>query len=1410
MHRSTSNHDRQSTAVGFDHRSQIASSTPLPSDSGIDLSTTSAISFSEPRVFHRPPLPPTARSRSPASGSPTSPFQLSQVMQSPTASTSGRNSPTGAKSVVPQFTTIEQILANDQSIRLYLKQLRQHSELDYQLLSRVLSLSLVDKTDVESQTDALTATVALLSTATQTSSVCQHKETQTRESRILSSKLLEAEHMLENFRLHQLDSALPAHGTASTRPSEPQLNETERAQLLRNLIQMNVHETSRVVEAPSRDELHVARPILIDWPNDSNPVAVQTNDLLSDLDSLSTMDTSAPDLYYQSLASERHVNAEYRKLRRYLDKYERQRAKLEQFEQLERMHQQMSEVEQEEVMCNGDCGLMQSELDDANEPCRMVRLSSGQTLQFDEYHQPIVESDDIDHRSNSQQGPVKRVRLPEQQHQVDQVRIVEEDVDESNDEPHEMRSTHDHFHGSSKESGDEAHLVDDQDEEDADEADRDNAEEEQLNSMLIVPDQFQDHDCDRQGQHSLVMNKTRLQSPASVNRFAAPCVRTQSTILIEMGDNRGKECAEISSRTELTREGALCRKTSVTSRMIQSPNESINPMVTDSTRYANAYANVRSPQPIITSPPTTAATTPSATLRRGQQATGLSSSASSYHERPDGRGVTIHSVPVSPLPPISRCDSALDLPDSGSESPFPSSATLNGKHRVSSVSSHTGHPGSTSTRPNSSGLAPAYSESALHTNAPGVTAGTLNDHIQMGISAPSVSFNSPLFEPTDERESRASSRSGHPSDSKSTRRPTCAAPTNAARSSRTPDCDGGPAQNDLYRTLPRLMKIRRQTTDSARPANCKDDWKSSTSATVTNELQAEPLPHSMRTGNGSCVMALSTETNIQTGPEATDRRIETKSRAVRKYDRPAVRPTSSHDDQPANVISAAAGRPPLSMPATSCANCAHCVQKKMRSASSRSLVNESNCCSIDAHLSSAPTGTQCCACTPDDDASVSERQPNAKQRQMFVHHSPSPLEQQLFRHLPHSSSIVDAFDDCDCGSTVDDGSGGDRQPSSPSPPHHHFLTNSEQPWQSSPIPLNHSMRCDCSSDCEIGAQRPVIHSSRLQQSIDRCTTNEPIESDNPSNQRASTAIEPIDCVCRDCFERPAPASELYLDEMRSKPGSDSGISSSLSHRSVGKQSLRDGLHHMFEPNDVHHANRSAASHALPIRSSGSIATDRTQLLPVGIDDWALTPIVHLDHVNSSSADTNRPTSKATEIVNRITKTKIPEYEYRRGRNGEQKRRKVGNRNKLVFEQQLQSPARDRQSGPCHINSWITMDIPSRLLTSRKKRSKPTKSHRSKAESGCAAESNDPGASDPSKGASDEQSANTGQLSLSSLSSCSSFASSVSDSLSTEDEINTQTKFQRFRPVLIAGDQKQTTWEYSVDCACKNGINASVR
>lgn len=1382
-----------------------------------------------------------------------------------------------------------------------MKQLRQHSELDYQLLSRVLSLSLVNKADGFTQTDLPNVEVdhksATINTSTQTVSTGQHKETQTRESRILSSKLLEAEQMLENFRLNQLDAVPPTNQTLAPSSSEPALNEIERAQLLRNVMQMNAGKDVAVSNAEGQD-LHSARPVLVDWPNEPGSAAA---DMMSDLDSLSTMDTSYADARFQqqSLAAERQVNAEYRKLRRYLDKYERQRAKLERFEHLERMANELNVREAEEneeedgeetndaLLCNGECGLIETELDDLNPSGRIIRLSSGQTLHFDQYHQPIANLEVNQHDS------IKRVRLPEQQNRVDQVRIVEEEIDEGGGQTsHEMHLTHDHYHCDQcgeqpiGQSGEE-HFQ---------------AEEEQLNSMLIVPEQFQDNDTapDR----SLIVNE-----PRSINRpTGGPCVRTQSTILIEMGDHRSKECAEISSRTELTREGALCRKTSVTSRTTQPSHPNVT-AATAEYDQRQSFSNVRSPQPIVTSPPTTAATTPSATLRRGQRLPRASSSMSNK----DQQGFSIHSMPVSPVPPISRCDSALDLPDSECESPFDSKSPLNDPRSRSSskMTASPNRPMHSSSASTATGLGPAYSESALHTNSAPSQSVNLNDRIQMGISAPSVSFDSPLFHSNDSQRHQKSQQQHHyqhsQQQSADERRSATGRPVSRDQPS------------DLYQTLPRLINMQRASNVTPTPDESVGQLVSNacgsqnSCATITNELRAEPLPEPMRTGNGACVMALSTETSIQTGPETSDRRIETKSRAVRKYDRSSSKVKSSNEPQLSPPIESPPQphhhhqqpqqqqqqhqshhqhhhlrpaeqqqrqqQPNQRMPisSASCANCARCVQKKIRSASSRSFVNHESDCScaeLEQHLPTSNLIEAVCDCeSPLAFESASDL---SKQRQMFLNVSQQQEQQQderqqrqMFPDAPstHSSSIASNDDtQCTCTDHITD-------PPSPHHQHHHHLSydksgtqqlaggqtfalnnlsttnvdktnynlsnNFIRDWATPSLPVD-VMQCDCNLDYELDPVESRLcdhirpenrnqdnlnydHIGSLNANQVKLGAAKTMQNNSIDRPELVVVDDSNECECHDCVHKQSTQklcheeddrmNEMYLEEMRSKPGSDSGISSSLSHRSGGKSNtIIDAISNPFEKDRL---RRSISSFCDPATSTVTTDRNQKQLLPVSIGDWALTRTVPDTNWNDIPIDVATQVPSQTEIINRITKTKIPEYEYRRGRDGEQKRRKVGNRNKLVFEQQLQSPARDNQSGPCHINSLITMDIPSRLLTARKK-SKAKSDQRSSRSQNSRMKSNDEQKSGLDESllsaatATDETASNTGQMSLSSLSSCSSFASTASDSLSTEDEINTQTKFQRFRPVLITGDQKQTTWEYSMDCACKNGINASVR
>lgn len=156
-------------------------------------------------------------------------------------------------------------------------------------------------------------------------------------------------------------------------------------------------------------------------------------------------------------------------------------------------------------------------------------------------------------------------------------------------------------------------------------------------------------------------------------------------------------------------------------------------------------------------------------------------------------------------------------------------------------------------------------------------------------------------------------------------------------------------------------------------------------------------------------------------------------------------------------------------------------------------------------------------------------------------------------------------------------------------------------------------------------------------------------------------------------------------------------------------------------------------------------------------------------------------SRNTEIINRITKTTYPETI---------KKKKI-KKKKFVFEQQLNSPSTSEEQNDCKISSLITMEIPCNL----RKKSKCSKCYKDK--------KLDELYRKTSSFQNNSELENSNSTSLSST--C-----SETDSLTNEDDLNTLTKFQKFKPVLINKDDDQTTWEYSLECKQLNGVNASVK
>ena len=166
-------------------------------------------------------------------------------------------------------------------------------------------------------------------------------------------------------------------------------------------------------------------------------------------------------------------------------------------------------------------------------------------------------------------------------------------------------------------------------------------------------------------------------------------------------------------------------------------------------------------------------------------------------------------------------------------------------------------------------------------------------------------------------------------------------------------------------------------------------------------------------------------------------------------------------------------------------------------------------------------------------------------------------------------------------------------------------------------------------------------------------------------------------------------------------------------------------------------------------------------------------------------------SRNTEIINRITKTVYPESI----------KKKTIKKKKFVFEQQLNSPSNDQEQNDCKISSLITMEIPCNL----RRKSRCSKCHKSR-KLAKYKEAGEETTSEYYESTSFQPEAD--RHTATSLSSACS--SSETDSLFNEEDLNTLTKFQKFKPVLIDQDDEQTTWEYSLECNCLNGVNASVK
>ena len=272
----------------------------------------------------------------------------------------------------------------------------------------------------------------------------------------------------------------------------------------------------------------------------------------------------------------------------------------------------------------------------------------------------------------------------------------------------------------------------------------------------------------------------------------------------------------------------------------------------------------------------------------------------------------------------------------------------------------------------------------------------------------------------------------------------------------------------------------------------------------------------------------------------------------------------------------------------------------------------------------------------------------------------------------------------------------------------------------------------------------------------------------------------------------------------SKLSFDSGHSSSMSsisyqnklnsqhpigHESTIQESNLDDLNDLADEESeiridpVDNSNHSNHSNDDELSDGNLEERDQYSLVKPSIDEFSKSLV---PQVRSSNLRRN------TEIINRITKTVYPESI---------KEKKV-KKKKFVFEQQLNSPSTDQEQNDCRISSLITMEIPCDL----RKKSRCSKCHKNRKMSVSKLPAETAGDFE------DSTSFNGPEIEADrcTATSLSSACSSETDSLFNEEDLNTLTKFQKFKPVLIDQNDEQTTWEYSLECCCFNGVNASVK
>ena len=744
----------------------------------------------EYRVIHRPPLPPSTSSKLIHS----KPSQFSEFQVKP-----------------PNFVDIiDNILSSNTNIREYLRELRKNSELDYLLLSKILEKTLVPKANVYVQTEPIS--VRSVETNTLSPAVSQ-KQTQTRESRILSYKLLETENLFEKLKIQSnfANSNYEIKRTSDLKLEEEcghfkdhykdqckeHYKDTEYANGDQPVSQTTSrhfessksadfrssspgkhqeakhcscsHEKTTKAEDKYRDRIHLWNNLLqvdttSEFSEDNSTTCKSENQTsqsakqetisenqsstLSDDDQFS-VSTRKSRKSYSSIKSTKSVKStkSTKSIKSIKDELlgEREIDLIERYKRIKDFKLKYECEKKEFIELRKQFKSLKKKL--ARE------APSKRTIEFDDYHQPVVRSETsyLKERNTfkEQIREQKRISFNDEQSKY-QTRF---ECEEQFELPVYETSVADESESTVFEGAkdDESYLTDSEysvlENQNQNSSQNNVQNQNQHNSASNRPDsrsqrvdksvEFIDQDeLDREldGVKNLHRSVTNVNSQQGA-------VKTESKILIETTNLKKKEISEISSQTELTKEGMLSRKTQVTnvkkvpvlvpidglqyadSSQFSSPTQ----FDRSPSRYSGTHQryNTKTPEPIITSPTSTAAATPSATPSATPQR--------KSRKKHRSNTIEIHSVTPSTTN-CSRPTSAIDLNDEAAQN-----GRLNGSppdhYRTSKLPN----------QPKGKFFTNSYSEGELNAMKKDKHC-ILNEQLNFGISEPFMAYDSTIYD----------------------------------------------------------------------------------------------------------------------------------------------------------------------------------------------------------------------------------------------------------------------------------------------------------------------------------------------------------------------------------------------------------------------------------------------------------------------------------------------------------------------------------------------------------------------------------------------------------------------------------------------------------------------------------------